>query len=113
MNFARSVRSFLRKLPKSLANLHDARQLIRTSSALGARYVEAGGAPNRQEFLRCILEALQSARASAYWLHVLDTGDYEKACKEREMLLKEANALQRIFGAIAAKVRSNARSTQA
>ena len=34
--FALSVRAFIRKLPKSLSNIEDAKQLIRSSGSIGA-----------------------------------------------------------------------------
>jgi len=107
--FATSVRSFIKKLPKSIANLHDTRQLIRSSSSIGARYVEASEAQNPRDFLRLMLFSLISARESSYWLLVIDTGDYERAQQEREALVKEAQSLQRIMGSLVSKARKKAK----
>ena len=39
--FARSVRAFVKKLRKTLANVEDMKQLIRASGSVGANHIEA------------------------------------------------------------------------
>jgi len=36
--FAKRVRAFVKKLPKTLANIEDGRQLIKASGSVGANY---------------------------------------------------------------------------
>ena len=38
--FASRVRSFIKELPKSIANLEDSKQLVRSSGSVGAYYIE-------------------------------------------------------------------------
>ena len=42
--FAGNVRRFIRRLPKTLANTEDTRQVIRSSGSVGANYIEANEA---------------------------------------------------------------------
>lgn len=110
--FARSVRGFIRRLPKSLSNLHDSRQLIRSSGSIGARYVEAGEAQSRKDFLLNVLFSLKSSKETEYWLKLLDIGEQEKTQKQHAVLLKEADELQRIMGSIASKMRAKEKAAK-
>jgi hypothetical protein len=38
---AKRVRAFVKRLPRTLANIEDARQLVRASGSVGANYIEA------------------------------------------------------------------------
>ena len=48
--FAKDVRSFVKKLPKTLANIEDGRQLIKASGSVGANYIEANEALSKKRF---------------------------------------------------------------
>ena len=39
--FARDIRLFIKKLPKTTANIEDSKQVIRSSGSVGANYIEA------------------------------------------------------------------------
>ena len=39
--YARQVRAFVKSLKKSIANIEDGKQLIRSSGSVGANYIEA------------------------------------------------------------------------
>jgi len=39
--FANNVRSFVRKLPRTIGNIEDGKQLINASGSVGANYIEA------------------------------------------------------------------------
>ncbi len=39
--FAKEVRLFIQTLKKSIANIEDAKQVIRSSGSIGANYIEA------------------------------------------------------------------------
>ncbi|MEP9410984.1 MAG: four helix bundle protein [Candidatus Brocadia sp.] len=39
--FAKNVRSFVRKLPKTIANIENGEQLINASGSVGANHIEA------------------------------------------------------------------------
>src|SRR3954470_6809613 len=50
--FAHRCRVFVKKLPKTIANLEDARQLIRASGSVGANYIEANEALSKKDFIQ-------------------------------------------------------------
>jgi len=41
LEFAKKIRFFVKKLPKSISNSEDVKQLVRASGSVGANYIEA------------------------------------------------------------------------
>jgi four helix bundle protein len=50
LEFAKRVRVFVKKLPKSVANLEDIRQLVKASGSVGANYIEANDSLSKKDF---------------------------------------------------------------
>jgi len=48
--FAQRVREFVKKLPKTLANIEDSVQLVKASGSVGANYIEANEAISTKDF---------------------------------------------------------------
>lgn len=48
--FAKRVRAYTSKLPKTISNVEDARQLVRASGSIGANYIEANDALSNKDF---------------------------------------------------------------
>jgi len=51
LRFAKRVRAFVKKLPKTISNLEDARQIVRASGSIGANYIEANEALSKKDFV--------------------------------------------------------------
>ena len=98
--FARQVRTFIKALPKTLANTEDARQLIRASGSIGSNYIEANDALSKKDFIMRIKICRKEAKESRYWLHLIDTYDDSRTDTEQGRLIQEATELMNIFGAI-------------
>ncbi len=99
--FARCVRLFVKKLPHNLANVEDARQLIRASGSVGANYIEANESLGKKDFTMRLRIARKEAKESRFRL--LDTGadnEVEKMCCA---LIQEATELLKILSAIICK----------
>jgi four helix bundle protein len=103
--FARKVRSFVKKLPKSLANLEDIRQLVKASGSVGANYIEANDSLSKKDFSLRIKICRKEAKESRFWLRLVDTGNQTELEQEREQLINESQELMNIFGAILQKVK--------
>ena len=101
--FAKSIRSFIRELPKSLTNIDDCKQLLKSSGSVGANYIEANEALSKKDFIMRIKICRKEAKESGYWLQLIDTEENSKLNKERECLKKESHELMKIFGAILQK----------
>jgi four helix bundle protein len=48
--FAHRVRTFVRKLSRTISNLEDIKQLVRSSGSIGANYREANEAVSKKDF---------------------------------------------------------------
>jgi four helix bundle protein len=99
--FAKACRAFVKKLPKTVGNVEDARQLIRASGSVGANYIEANEALSKKDFILRIKICRKEAKESRYWLRLLEAAD--KIDSERDVLIQEAQELMNIFGAIIRK----------
>ena len=103
LEFAKDVRTFVKKLPKTLANIEDGRQLIKASSSVGANYIEANESLSKKDFRMRIKISRKEAKEGRYWLRLVDTNSKEDLEKDRNTLIKEASELMNIFGAILQK----------
>ena len=98
--FAKDVRDFVSKTPRTIASLSDCRNLIRSSGAIGANYVDADSAPSTRSFVTRIRNCRKEARQSQLWLRLLDNKLEASAEDIRKKLLNEAYELDRIFSAV-------------
>lgn len=101
--FAKAVRSLIKHAPRAISNIEDIKQLARSSGSVGANYIEANGALGKDDFLMKIRTCRKEARECRFWLRLIDIGDNEQLEKERQRLVKEAEELGFIFGAILGK----------
>jgi len=81
------VIGFVKGLPRSVANAEIAKQLIKSSSSIGANYIEANEALSKKDFLMRIKICRKESKESVYWLKLLEAKDQEKS---RESLIGEA-----------------------
>jgi four helix bundle protein len=101
--FAKQVRAFVKLLPRTVANLEDVKQVIRSSGAVGANYIEANEALGKKDFRMRIKISRKEAKESRYWLRLVNTGDNPAADEECQRLIQECVELMNIFGAILRK----------
>jgi four helix bundle protein len=99
--FAQRSRALVKKLSKTIANLEDARQLVRSSGSVGANYIEANESLSKKDFICRIKICRKEAKESRYWLRLIEATD-AGGC-ERDALIQEAQELMNIFGAIVRK----------
>ncbi len=96
--FARSVRAFVKRLPRTICNAEDVKQVVRSSGSVGANYIEANEALSKKDFRMRI--SRKESKETRYWLRLLDTLDEKALNAERDRLVQESTELMRIFGAI-------------
>ena len=102
--FAKDVIGFTGTLPKSLANVELAKQLVRSSGSIGANYIEANEALSKKDFAMRIKICRKEAKESRYWLKLTELIG-EDAEKQRKLLIPEATELMKIFGSILEKTK--------
>ncbi len=98
--YAKNVRSFVKKLVKTISNKEDIKQLVRASGSVGANYIEANESLGKKDFLMHIRICRKEAKESRYWLRLIDVQNDVKLDKERNALVQEATELMSIFGKI-------------
>ena len=101
--FALSVRQFVKKLQKNIANIEDIKQVIRSSGSIGANYIEANESLSDKDFVFRIKICRKEAKETVYWLTLLDINEDPLLMNELELIKQEATELMKIFGAIIIK----------
>src|SRR3990167_4301135 len=100
--FAKATRIFVKKLTKTISNIEDGKQLVRSSGSVGANYIEANEALSKKDFVMRIMISRKEAKESEYWLKLIEIED-SSLKPMRLKLLQEAGELRKIFGAILEK----------
>jgi len=103
LRFAKNVRFFVKKLPKTIGNIEDGKQLIKASGSVGANYIEANEALSKRDFIIRIKISRKEAKESRYWLRLVDMNGDQKMESDGAALIMEATELMNIFGAILQK----------
>ncbi|MDD5703955.1 MAG: four helix bundle protein [Dehalococcoidales bacterium] len=105
LKYARDAISLINGTPDTLANSEIIKQLVRSSSSVGANYIEANGALGKKDFAMRIRICRKEAKESKFWLNLitLDNQDMEN---QRQSMIKEAEELMRIFNAILEKTQT-------
>ena len=101
--FSKAVRLFAKTLPRTIANIEDTKQLIRSSGSVGANYREANEALSRRDFLLRIRISRKEAKESAYWLRMIRETNNLENCVDVDRLIGEATELTKILSAIEAR----------
>lgn len=101
--FAKRVRSFVKRLPRTLANIEDAKQLIKASGSVASNYIEANEALSKKDFRMRVKICRKESKESHLFLRLLYVGDCQQLEGERQALGQEAKELTSIFGAIIRK----------
>jgi four helix bundle protein len=101
--FAKRVRAFVKLLHKTIANIEDGKQVIRSSGSIGSNYIEANESLSKKDFLMRIKICRKEAKEACYWLRLVDINGEPVQENERNDLVREATELMKIFGAILRK----------
>ncbi len=99
--FAKEITQFVKTLPRTLVNNELAKQLIRSSSSIGANYIEVNESLSKKDFLMRFKICRKGAKESIYWLKLIEIKNSDD--KKRESLIQEATELMKIFGSIVEK----------
>ncbi len=98
--FARNVRGFVKRVPKSISNIEDIRQLVRSSGSVAGNYIEAKEACSKKDYLLHIKICRKESRESRLWLRLMDCENNASLSDTRDSLAREAYELTLIFSAI-------------
>ena len=105
--FAKECRIYIQKLPKTISNIEDGKQLVRSSGSVGANYIEANEKLGEKDLSFRLKIARKEAKESKYWLRLLQelNPELNPELKENsETLLFEVEELRKILLAIITKI---------
>jgi four helix bundle protein len=100
--FAKDCRVYIQKLPKTISNIEDGKQLVRSSGSVGANYIKANEKLGDKDFLFRVKIARKEAKESKYWLMLLNEMNAELREISQELII-EADALRKILSTIITK----------
>jgi four helix bundle protein len=98
--FARDVRLFVKNLPRTICNIEDGKQLVRSSGSVGANYIEANESLSKKDFRLRVRISRKEAKESRYWMRLLDTQGSDSLEATRHRLIGESQELVKILSAI-------------
>jgi four helix bundle protein len=101
--FAKTIASYVKRLPKGTSNIEYGKQVVRASGSVGANYIEANEALSKKDFIMRIKICRKEAKESAYWLRLIVETNDEKYKQEGIKLFNETTELKKIFSSILLK----------
>jgi four helix bundle protein len=100
--FAKDCRIYIKNLTKTISNIEDSKQLVRSSGSIGANYIEANEKLGDKDLIFRLKIARKEAKESKYWIRLLNELNPEH--KElSEPLLFEIEELRKILSVIITK----------
>ncbi|WP_291151241.1 four helix bundle protein [Flavobacterium sp. UBA7680] len=100
--FAKECRNYIRSLSKTISNIEDGKQLIRSSGSVGANYIEANEKLGEKDLVFRLKISRKEAKESKYWLRLLHELNPDQRSAS-DLLLFEIEELRKILSAIITK----------
>lgn len=97
--FAKRVNHYVFGLSRTISNIENGKQLVRSAGSVGANYIEANESLGKKDFLMRIKISKKEAKETIYWLELTDPLELEL----KNRLITEATELMKIFGSILEK----------
>jgi len=101
--FAKDVRLFIKTLDKTIANIEDGRQVVRSSGSVGSNYIEANESLSKKDFVFRVKISRKEAKESVYWLRLINETNQLTNSKLVEELIQECTELKKILSSIIEK----------
>jgi four helix bundle protein len=101
--FARDCRFLVKDLNRTISNIEDGKQLVRSSGSVGANYIEGNEKLGNKDLIFRIKISRKEAKESEYWLKLLKDLNKEES-NRIETLIIEASEIRKILSAIINKL---------
>jgi four helix bundle protein len=101
--FAKAVSLFIKSLPKTISNVEYSKQVIRSSSSVGANYIEANESLGKKDFVMHLCISRKEAKESIFWLRLISETNEVVLGERVKELIQETTELKKIFSAIIEK----------
>ena len=97
--FGENIIDFVKTLEKNIINRPLINQVIRSSTSIGANYMEADGAESKKDFRHKIAICKKEAKETRHWLRMIARANSNKR-NECVVLWQEVQELTLIFSSI-------------
>lgn len=97
--FGESIIDLMRTVKQDAVNRPLISQIVRSSTSIGANYMEADGGVSKKDFRNKIGTCRKEDKETKHWLRMISRANPEKVDERRE-LWKEAHELVLIFSKI-------------
>ncbi|MDD4178639.1 MAG: four helix bundle protein [Candidatus Margulisbacteria bacterium] len=101
LKYARGVSIYVSRMPRTIVNIENGKQLVRAAGSVGANYIEANEALSKKDFIMRVKISRKEAKESRYWLNLTEPDQANNQTKE--MLINEATQLIKILSSILVK----------
>lgn len=101
LKFADRVNNYVNKLPKTVSNIENGKQLVRSVGSIGANYIEGNEALSKKDFIMRIKISRKESKESRYWLNLTTPNSTELDIKNYS--IQEATEMIKIFSSILEK----------
>ncbi len=98
-HFGVRVVQLVNRLPRSIAGVEIARQLIRAGTSIGSNMEEADAALSKRDFINGVRVSRKEARETRYWLSIIQAAALSND-PEVGVLTQESSELVRILSGI-------------
>lgn len=100
--FGEMIIEFVRKIKQDYVNRPIITQLVKSSTSIGANYMEANGSESKKDFIHKIGICKKESRETKHFLRMIAKSNPE-VLEESRRLWSEVQELTLIFGAISRK----------
>ena len=105
--FGERTIALCRKIKRNIITDPLINQLVRSSTSVGANYMEANGASSKRDFVNKIFICKKESQESKHWLRMLASSGSAEDNNELRDLWKEAQELTLIFQKITSSIRKS------
>ena len=102
--FGEEIIDFVKTLRENSINSPLIKQIVRSSTSIGANYCEANNSSSKKDFRNKIFICKKEASETKHWLRMIARANQEKK-NECKLLWKEANELTMIFSKIVSSLK--------
>jgi len=104
--FSKSIIIFIKSIKATYLNKNIIYQLLKSSTSVGANYMEANGASSKKDFRNKIYICRKEIQETKYWIELLsETSSNEEQVKKLREIYKEAHELTLIFSKISGSLK--------
>jgi len=106
LKFAQNVIQLSKSIQKNPINSNIIQQILKSSTSIGANYMEANGASSKKDFRNKIFICKKEAQETKYWLKLIKTTN-PSLSEQVNSLWKESQELTLIFQKIITTLKEN------